>query len=65
ADLPWVFVSEVMGFYLVGTIYATPDSFLSQNPYSKGVAHAISTPTTQQKQQLEAATTITTTKKVI
>ncbi|KAG9071874.1 hypothetical protein KI688_006091 [Linnemannia hyalina] len=27
ADLPWVFVSGAMGFYLVGIIYATPASF--------------------------------------
>ncbi|KAF9429795.1 hypothetical protein BGZ76_001101 [Entomortierella beljakovae] len=29
ADLPWVFVSGAMGFYLVGIIYATPASFSS------------------------------------
>ncbi|KAG0215823.1 hypothetical protein BGX31_000776 [Mortierella sp. GBA43] len=35
ADLPWVFVSGAMGFYLVGIIYATPASFSSNNSYSK------------------------------
>ncbi|KAF9113444.1 hypothetical protein BGX27_001557 [Mortierella sp. AM989] len=29
ADLPWVFVTGAMGFYLVGIIYATPASFSS------------------------------------
>ncbi|KAG0313500.1 hypothetical protein BGZ99_008847 [Dissophora globulifera] len=31
ADLPWVFVSGAMGFYLVGIIYATPASFSTNN----------------------------------
>ncbi|KAF8915972.1 hypothetical protein BGZ58_005374, partial [Dissophora ornata] len=31
ADLPWVFVSGAMGFYLVGIIYATPTSFSSRH----------------------------------
>ncbi|KAG0312579.1 hypothetical protein BGZ99_009380 [Dissophora globulifera] len=31
ADLPWVFVSGAMGFYLVGIIYATPASFSSSS----------------------------------
>ncbi|KAG0231100.1 hypothetical protein BGW42_000517 [Actinomortierella wolfii] len=35
ADLPWVFVSGAMGFYLVGIIYATPASFSTHNGFSK------------------------------
>ncbi|KAF9425382.1 hypothetical protein BGZ94_007574 [Podila epigama] len=35
ADLPWVFVSGAMGFYLVGIIYATPASFSTHNNSSK------------------------------
>ncbi|KAF9583175.1 hypothetical protein BGW38_010095 [Lunasporangiospora selenospora] len=31
ADLPWVFVSGAMGFYLVGIIYATPATFSTHN----------------------------------
>ncbi|KAF9406817.1 hypothetical protein BGZ94_002947 [Podila epigama] len=34
ADLPWVFVSGAMGFYLVGIIYATPASFSTHNGFS-------------------------------
>ncbi|KAF9179069.1 hypothetical protein BGZ51_007268 [Haplosporangium sp. Z 767] len=34
ADLPWVFVSGAMGFYLVGIIYATPASFSTHNSLS-------------------------------
>ncbi|KAF9357368.1 hypothetical protein BGX34_009386 [Mortierella sp. NVP85] len=34
ADLPWVFVSGAMGFYLVGIIYATPVSFSTHNGFS-------------------------------
>ncbi|KAG9327467.1 hypothetical protein KVV02_000416 [Mortierella alpina] len=34
ADLPWVFVSGAMGFYLVGIIYATPASFSTHNSFS-------------------------------
>ncbi|KAG0360847.1 hypothetical protein BGZ54_009343 [Gamsiella multidivaricata] len=33
ADLPWVFVSGAMGFYLVGIIYATPASFSSHGTF--------------------------------
>ncbi|KAF9385866.1 hypothetical protein CPB97_004388 [Podila verticillata] len=35
ADLPWVFVSGAMGFYLVGIIYATPASFSTHNNAKK------------------------------
>ncbi|KAF9215407.1 hypothetical protein BGZ59_001467 [Podila verticillata] len=35
ADLPWVFVSGAMGFYLVGIIYATPASFSTHNNVKK------------------------------
>ncbi|KAI8353766.1 hypothetical protein B0O80DRAFT_529359 [Mortierella sp. GBAus27b] len=34
ADIPWVFVSGAMGFYLVGIIYATPASFSTHNGFS-------------------------------
>ncbi|KAI1310187.1 hypothetical protein EDD11_003894 [Mortierella claussenii] len=34
ADMPWVFVSGAMGFYLVGIIYATPASFSTHNGFS-------------------------------
>ncbi|GJJ78110.1 hypothetical protein EMPS_10469 [Entomortierella parvispora] len=35
ADLPWVFVSGAMGFYLVGIIYATPASFSTNQSNKK------------------------------
>ncbi|KAG0048758.1 hypothetical protein BGZ83_006315 [Gryganskiella cystojenkinii] len=35
ADLPWVFVSGAMGFYLVGIIYATPASFSTNHSNKK------------------------------
>ncbi|KAI1314329.1 hypothetical protein EDD11_002270 [Mortierella claussenii] len=39
ADLPWVFVSGAMGFYLVGIIYATPASFSSAQNTSSAFAN--------------------------
>lgn len=34
ADIPWVFVTGALGFYLVGIIYATPASFSTHNGFS-------------------------------
>ncbi|KAF9993583.1 hypothetical protein BGZ79_001725 [Entomortierella chlamydospora] len=40
ADLPWVFVSGALGFYLVGIIYATPASFSTHNVFSSKKRHS-------------------------
>ncbi|KAG0321491.1 hypothetical protein BGZ97_011136 [Linnemannia gamsii] len=45
ADLPWVFVSGAMGFYLVGIIYATPASF-STSTKKRRASHELESPTT-------------------
>ncbi|KAF9084329.1 hypothetical protein BGX23_010608 [Mortierella sp. AD031] len=46
ADLPWVFVSGAMGFYLVGIIYATPASFSTSTKKHRSSHELGATPTT-------------------
>ncbi|KAG0258828.1 hypothetical protein BG011_003049 [Mortierella polycephala] len=58
ADLPWVFVSGAMGFYLVGIIYATPASFSS---YCSFTTRNKRTGPSEEPDSASSATTATTT----